>query len=261
MYFSNSSVVISIVLDIPWAFYEDEIPIFDVRQLGFITNSGGPCLKLDIGDRIALKNNTFYNVNCGSNVCPGGSLVSLAPSCLNDGLNLSCTTFVKQCTKTESLVTEEGIMMTTKQSVYGVYDDEHSIMLTTGGTVYIPLGNFTRIDVQEMPHKISFYPPATGCNDSVECDKVMTVNNMHYEKTANDGLINIFHFNHTLQNDIIRHTNNEIELIKRNTISKGIHMTIWGLIGLILFLMLIVVTIVSCCKRRHRKNNVIVSVV
>ena len=105
-------------------------------------------------------------------------------------------------------------MMTTKQSVYGVYDDEHSTMLTKGGTVYIPWGNFTRIYVDEIPHKISFYPPAAGCNDSAECDKVMTVN-MHYEKPANDGFNNIFHFNHTLQNDIIRHTNNEIELIKK----------------------------------------------
>ena len=150
-------------------------------------------------------------------------------------------------------------MMTTKQSVYGVYDDEHSTMLTKGGTVYIPWGNFTRIYVDEIPHKISFYPPAAGCNDSAECDKVMTVN-IHYEKPANDGFNNIFHFNHTLQNDIIRHTNNEIELIKKS-ISKGTRITIWGLIGLVIFLMLIVAAIVSCCKRRHRKNDVIVSII
>ena len=47
----------------------------------------------------------------------------------------------------------------------------------------------------------------------------------------------------------------------KNSISKGTHITIWGLIGLVIFLMLIVAAIVSCCKRRHRKNDVIVSII
>ena len=44
-----------LVIEIPLAYQENNLPVYTVQQIGFIQQTGGPCLELTLPKRLAYK--------------------------------------------------------------------------------------------------------------------------------------------------------------------------------------------------------------
>ena len=76
---------------------------------------------------------------------------------------------------------------------------------------------------------------------------------LHYENTKHVWL-DIYHGNRTMENDIIKRTSKEIELLKNGVLPKEAHLTIWGSFG---FLALFIIILIIFCWRRKRKTKTV----
>ncbi len=69
--------------------------------------------------------------------------------------------------------------------------------------------------------------------------------------------LEIFHANQSLENDIMRKTVSEVKLIKKETISKKTHLSVWASVAFFIFTCIII--LVTCWSRNFR-NTVLIKV-
>ncbi|MCP4458543.1 MAG: hypothetical protein GY816_11050 [Cytophagales bacterium] len=136
-YNKNSTVTMSIRIEIPWAYQNEMMQIFRVHQIGFIHTSGGPCSKLVLPKTIARRNSTFYRLECKSINCMTESFAPITPSCLGDGLNVSCAAHLSHCEQLASFTMASGILLTTNHDVYGVYRGGERVKLSGEGSLFV----------------------------------------------------------------------------------------------------------------------------
>ncbi len=182
-YSRNSTVTISLRVEIPWAYQNEMIPIFRVHQIGFIPTPGGPCSKLVLPKTLAHKHGIFYRVECQLIDCVAENFASITPSCLSDGSNVFCAAHLSHCGQLTSFTMASGILLTTKNDVYGVYRGGDHIKLSGEGSLFISWHEMSRVDVEgEIPNHFSrsFFPPDLD-TDTVGNDTEVLSTDLHYE--------------------------------------------------------------------------------
>ena len=55
-----NSVTMSLTIEIPLAYKDSSIPVYNVHQIGFILKTGGPCLKLVLPTVLAYLKEEYY---------------------------------------------------------------------------------------------------------------------------------------------------------------------------------------------------------
>ena len=161
-YTKNSTITMSIRIEIPWAYKNEMISIFKVHQIGFIPTSGGPCSKLVLPKTLARRNGTFYRVKCQSTSCTEDGFAPITPSCLRDGSNISCAAHLSHCEQLVSFTMASGILLTTNHDVYGLTRDGDRVKLTGEGSLFVSWHEMLRVDVEgHIPKKFhrTFLPP------------------------------------------------------------------------------------------------------
>ena len=113
----------------------------------------------------------------------------------------------------------------------------------------------SRVDVEGQIskhfHKY-FFPPDLNTAMINNATEVLS-KDLHYDDMKHVWF-DIYRGNRSIENDIIRRTSNEIELLKTGLIPKEIHMSMWGSFG-VLVIVLMVLTFV--CWRKNRKSKTV----
>ena len=250
----------SIRIEIPWAYKNEMIPIFKVHQIGFIPTSGGPCSKLELPKNLARRNGTFYRVKCQSTSCTEDGFAPITPSCLRDGSNVSCAAHLSHCEQLVSFTMASGILLTTNHDVYGLTRDGDRVKLTGEGSLFVSWHEMLRVDVEgHIPKKFhrTFFSPEMNTAMASNPTEVLS-EDLHYENTKHVWL-DIYHGNRTMENDIIKRTSKEIELLKNGVLPKETHLTIaiWGSFGFLAFF--IIMLIIFCWRRKRKTKTVYIS--
>ncbi len=148
-----------------------------------------------------------------------------------------------------------GILLTTNHNVYGVYRDGDRVKLTGDGSLFVSWDEISRVDVEGQISKHfhkSFFPPDLNTAMINNATEVLS-KDLHYDDMKHVWF-DIYRGNRSIENDIIRRTSNEIELLKTGLIPKEIHMSMWGSFG-VLIIVLMVLTFV--CWRKNRKSKTV----
>ena len=181
------------------------------------------------------------------------SFAPISPSCLSDGSNVSCTAHLLHCEQVAS-----GILLTTNYDVHGIYRDGDHLKLSGDGSILISWDKISRVDVEgRTPRQFhrSFYPPEQNTGVASSATELLS-KDMHYENMRHAWL-DIYHDNHSIENDIIKRTSKEIELIKNGVIPKAAPLSIWGSFA-VLVILLIVVTLVCWKRNTKRKERIFI---
>ena len=179
------------------------------------------------------------------------SFAPITPSCLSDGSNVSCAAHLSHCDQIASFTMDSGILLTTNHHVYSVYRGGDRVKLSGAGSLFISWDEVSRVDVEgHIPKHFrkSFFPPELNTAISSNATEVLSTD-LHYENMSHDWLA-IYHVNRSIDNDIIKRTSKEIELIKKGAIPKDTHLSIWGSFG---FLALLLIVLILVCWRRNIK--------
>ena len=242
-------VTMKIRIQIPLAYWEDVIPTYMVYQIGFIPSYGGPCSKLILPNILARKNGTFYEFKCQSDSCMDGHLASTAHSCLNNGSNISCPIILSHCKQVSTFIMDYGILLTTNHDIFTVNVSGHRTKLINNGSVLIPWRDLSMIEVEgKFPinyHKV-FHSPTPNVTLKSETIPNSDVEDMKY------SWLEIFHANQSLENDIMRKTVSEVQLIKKEVISKKIHLSVWASVAF--FIVTCIIILVTCWSRNFRNT-------
>ena len=245
-------VTMKIRIQIPLAYWQDLMPIYMVYQIGFIPAFGGPCSRLNLPNILARKNGTFHEVQCPSDDCRDGHITTMSPSCLKNGSNISCPLILSHCKQLSSFVMDDGILLTTYHKIFTVDLAGLRIKLTHNGSVFISWHGLSRIEVEgDLPDKYhkTFFPPMLNVTLKAEIIPESDKEDMRYT------WLDIYHANHSLENDIMRMTIDEVQLIKKEAMPRTTHLSIWASVVLFFVAGILVLT---ACWRKKFKNTVLI---
>ena len=145
-----------------------------------------------------------------------------------------------------------GLLLTTDLKIFTVNGSGYRSQLTNNGSVLIPWYGLSRIEVEGESNNNNckiFYPPKENVILEAEIIKNTDKEDITY------NWLEMYHANHSLENDIIRMTINEVELIKKEAMSKKTHLSIWASVAIFIIVGMILCAV---CWRYKFKNTVLI---
>ena len=173
----DNIITMSLVIEIPLAYQENNLPVYTVHQIGFIPKTGGPCLKLTLPKRLAYKEGVLYEVHCQSDSCTD-TMASITPSCIVNGSKTYCDTKLSNCLMHQSSFNMNyGLLVTTSHIVHSISKNG---TFFSNGSLHVHWHGLSRIEVRVKGSSINetFYPP--NCNLSGKSD-VFPID-MHFDE-------------------------------------------------------------------------------
>ena len=160
-------------------------------------------------------------------------MASITPSCIVNGSKTFCNTKLSNClTHQSSFNMNDGLLATTSHSVHSIgKNGTESQLFSNGSLYYVHWHRLSRIEVRGKGSSINktFYPPNSNLGGKSDVFPI----DMHFDEIQYEWM-DIFQANHSIQNEIIRKTNKQIDLIKKDVIAKKTHLTLWLSIGFVL---------------------------
>lgn len=224
-------------------------PSFPLQKTFETVKTWGPCSRLELPNILARKNGAFHEIQCPLGGCRDGHITTITRSCLNNGSDVSCPQRLSHCKQLATFAMDDGILLTTNHRIFTIDIAGYRSKVANNGSVFIPWHGLSRIEVEgDLPvryHK-TFIPPTE--NVTVTAEVISKV-------AQEDGRYNwfdIYHANHSQENEIMRMTVDEVKLIKKESMSRTTHLSIWASVAF--FAVASVIAFTICWKKKFRNT-------